>query len=42
MPSPLKENLVLMASDEEFFVEWWPTPRWHILELYISIGIKLP
>jgi hypothetical protein len=42
MPSALKNNLFLKASDEGIVVEWWPTPRWHILEGYVSIGLTLP
>ena len=42
MPSPLKNNLFLKASDEGIVVEWWSTPRWHLLEVYLSIGITLP
>jgi hypothetical protein len=42
MPSPLKNNLVLKASDEGTVVEWWSASRWHLLEGYISIGITLP
>jgi hypothetical protein len=42
MPSPLKNNLVLKASDEGIVVEWCPAPRWHLLEVYLSIGLTLP
>jgi hypothetical protein len=42
MPSPLKNNLVLEASDEGIVVEWWSAPRWHLLEVYPSIGLALP
>jgi hypothetical protein len=42
MPSPLKNNLVLKASDEGIVVEWWATPRWNLLEGYLSIGLTLP
>jgi hypothetical protein len=42
MPSPLKNNLVIKASDEGNIVEWWPAPRWHLLEGYLSIGITFP
>jgi hypothetical protein len=41
MPSPLKNDLVLKDSDEGIVVEWWPTPRWHILEVYLSIILTL-
>jgi hypothetical protein len=41
MPSPLKSILVLKASDEGIVIEWWPTPTWHILEVYISIRLTL-
>jgi hypothetical protein len=37
MPSPLKKNLILKASYEGIIVEWWPAPRWHLLEVYLSI-----
>ena len=41
MPSPLKNSLVLKASDEGIVVEWWSTPRWHLREVYLSIGLTL-
>jgi hypothetical protein len=42
MPSPLKNNLVLKASNVEIVAKWWLTPRWHLLEVYLSIGLTLP
>ena len=41
MPSPFKKNLVLKDSDEGIVVEWWLAPRWHVLEVYLSIGLTL-
>jgi hypothetical protein len=38
----LKKNLVLEASDEGIVAEWWSTPRWNMLEVYLSIRIKIP
>jgi hypothetical protein len=37
----LNKNLLLKALDEGIFVEWWPDPRWYLLEVYLSIGITL-
>jgi hypothetical protein len=42
MPSLLKNNLVFKASDEGIVVEWWPTPRWLLMEVCLSIELTLP
>jgi hypothetical protein len=41
MPSPLKNSLVLKDSDEGIVVEWWSTPRWHLLEVCLSTELTL-
>ena len=41
MPSPLKNILVLKASNEGIVVQWCLAPRWHLLEGHLSIGITI-
>jgi hypothetical protein len=41
MPSPLKNNLVLKASNDGIVVEWLSAPRWHLMEVCLSIELTL-